>query len=587
VLVAILSVVAFLVLMLLTAFFIALWFTGRILRRQASFWWQAGPILLAYRWSIRKLQLYGTTEEGEEQTVLDNLHEEYAPKALEIVQSMGGMFLKMAQVAANNPMIPIQYRRQFAKCMDRNLPMDLRHVRAEVEAALRKGRPAKLAGRKLEDVFSRFESEPLGVASIGQVHQATVSKTGRAVAIKVKFPDVEQLFLADLASLKVLARIIRASWAVPMIEEFGKQVEQEFNYEQEALNLETITNVLMPKFEGKIEIPSVCRDLTTDNVLTMTFVEGTRLDTALKQRLQAAGMDAARLEKAVMMGGSAGGGGLLARELEEGQASSQSALAPQANGLSRIARLSNRTSGLVLDVLLAALRFKSCMDGCFRGLRRSRRLEGGSEVTEVLAQADVRAALRTMLEMWGYSILEVGTFHADPHPGNVLLQPGGKLGLLDFGQVKTLTAEAQTQFAQLVVAVADNDREAIIQVVRKMGFEVEPEAPSDASSPSPEAPEIELAETIFGGAVPGLQERIRVMRSIRQAPPELFFVIRCSVVLRGVGFGLGQRVHLAKSWRHFAQRRLDGLAGKAGKDAEKASEEEKEPAGEKLPPGEA
>jgi len=467
---------------------------------------------------------------------------------------MGGMILKMAQVAASNPAIPVQYRRQFASCCDKNIPMDLQVVR-----------------RKIEDIFAFFNSEPLGVASIGQVHRAKIAKTGREVAVKVKFPNVEQLFMADFLSLKVLARVTRSSWAVPLIDEFSKQVNQEFDYEQEALNIEIIRKVLMPKFEDQIEMPAVCRDLTTDRVLTMTFLDGTRLDTALKARLQLAGFDTSRLESSAMLE-SGGGGGLLQDEsLEAAQEQLAQPGDRQAARRSMIVKLSEQSSGLVLDMLLGVLRVKSCMGHCFCGFRRRGAPQGNSEAAEALAQADVRAVLKTLLDLWGYSILEVGTFHGDPHPGNVLLMKSGKLGLLDYGQVKTLPEEVKMQFAQLVMAVAENDKERMTQMVRTLGFEMEAEdeEPSTAAAGRPQvrtAPEVEFAESIFGGALPNMQARLRMMRSIRRAPSEMFFVIRCAVILRGIGFGLGQRVDLAKCWKKHAQTQLDACARKAAKD---------------------
>jgi len=586
VLVACIAVAGFVLLLLLGAFFVLLWYTSRMLRRQAGFWWKAGPILLAYRWFLWKVRLDASVVfEEEEQRALDQLHEQYAPKALEIVQSMGGMFLKMAQVASNNPMIPLAYRQQFAKCCDQNIPMDFYYVRKAIEAALRRSRPAKLSSRKLEDVFSYFDETPLGVASIGQVHRARLAKSGREVAIKVKFPDVEDLFMADFASLKVLARVARSQWAVPLIEEFSQQISQEFNYEQEALNLDTMRNILMPRFEDKLEVPAICRDLTTDSVLTMTYVEGTRLDVALKQRLQAAGIDAARLEKVVLFGPGQTDvteDAVLSTESASPLAAPK-AVARQAPRWRPMTRLSERTSGWMLGVVLAALRFKSSFDHCFHGFRASVSSGSGSgssghpsqrctDAAAALAQADVRAMLGTLLDVWGYSMLQVGTFHGDPHPGNVLLKKGSRLGLLDYGQVVTLPTATQRKLAELMLALADGDEASTISLVQGLGFEMEQEERGGPASVDP--PELEFAKLIFGGVVPTLDQRVRMIRSIRKAPSDLFFVIRCAVILRGVGLGLGHSVNLADSWKKWAKAFLNTEAKQASQET--ADEEEAE-----------
>ena len=54
-------------------------------------------------------------------------------------------------------------------------------------------------------------------------------------------------------------------------------------------------------------------------------------------------------------------------------------------------------------------------------------------------------------------------FNGDPHPGNVLLLPDGRLGLIDYGQVKRWTLDQQLAYAELTVALADGDRDEIIR----------------------------------------------------------------------------------------------------------------------------
>jgi hypothetical protein len=49
-----------------------------------------------------------------------------------------------------------------------------------------------------------------------------------------------------------------------------------------------------------------------------------------------------------------------------------------------------------------------------------------------------RSTLATLVKVKGYEIFRVGVFNADPHPGNVLLMPCGRVGLIDYGQVSEL-----------------------------------------------------------------------------------------------------------------------------------------------------
>lgn len=66
-------------------------------------------------------------------------------------------------------------------------------------------------------------------------------------------------------------------------------------------------------------------------------------------------------------------------------------------------------------------------------------------------------------------VLEDGFFHADPHPGNVLIENDGKVGLIDFGMVGHLDQENKEQLIHLFVAVASKDSEGIVDAMLGMG----------------------------------------------------------------------------------------------------------------------
>jgi ubiquinone biosynthesis protein len=78
-----------------------------------------------------------------------------------------------------------------------------------------------------------------------------------------------------------------------------------------------------------------------------------------------------------------------------------------------------------------------------------------------------RALLRSMV----YQITEGGVFHADPHPGNVLLLADGRLALLDFGSVGRLDAQQRSALQNLLLAVGRADpaalRDALLELVTR------------------------------------------------------------------------------------------------------------------------
>lgn len=61
-------------------------------------------------------------------------------------------------------------------------------------------------------------------------------------------------------------------------------------------------------------------------------------------------------------------------------------------------------------------------------------------------------------------VLRDGVFNADLHPGNFLLLPDGRLGLIDYGQVKRITPTERRQLAELIIAVADRDAPRAVRI---------------------------------------------------------------------------------------------------------------------------
>ena len=126
--------------------------------------------------------------------------------------------------------------------------------------------------------FKYFDVRPFAAASIGQVHKATL-KSGEVVAIKVQFPGVKQSIDSDLATLKF---IMKTSGMLPenfplehYLSQCGDLLKRETNYELEAENI----NLFSAFLNGSkvIHVPKVYNKLSTDQTLTMSFLEGREL----------------------------------------------------------------------------------------------------------------------------------------------------------------------------------------------------------------------------------------------------------------------------------------------------------------------
>ncbi len=85
-------------------------------------------------------------------------------------------------------------------------------------------------------------------------------------------------------------------------------------------------------------------------------------------------------------------------------------------------------------------------------------------------QIDRKELAARMTRIWCLMILKDGFYHADPHPGNLLVEENGDLVLLDFGATATLPPQMREGISSLIEAAVKNDTEDMIDACRKMGF---------------------------------------------------------------------------------------------------------------------
>ncbi|MBJ7574791.1 AarF/ABC1/UbiB kinase family protein [Luteimonas sp. MC1828] len=189
------------------------------------------------------------------------------------LEALGPTFIKLGQALSTRPdMVLPAYLPALERMQDEVSPIPFDAVRGVVEAEL---------GVRLGKLFTEFDEQPLGNASIAQVHRA-VMNDGREVAVKVQRPDVEAEIRRDLDILAGIAaradfvtRIGRRLHFADWVREFRKTLLAELDYRIEADNLERFGK----HFEAYplLLVPQPIWNLTTGRVLTMDLVRGTKV----------------------------------------------------------------------------------------------------------------------------------------------------------------------------------------------------------------------------------------------------------------------------------------------------------------------
>ena len=175
---------------------------------------------------------------------------------------------------------------QMASYLDQGLPEPVREALSQLQADA-PPMSAELAtetlerelGRSATDAFAEWDPVPIASASIGQVHRA-MTHDGRAVAVKVQYPGIDEAIKADLGNAGMLFQAMGMLFPGlepgPLVEELRARLIEELDYSLEAHNQQLFADY----YRGHpfIHVPDVVSELSTARVLTTELAEGSRFD---------------------------------------------------------------------------------------------------------------------------------------------------------------------------------------------------------------------------------------------------------------------------------------------------------------------
>ncbi|KVH98157.1 Protein kinase-like domain-containing protein [Cynara cardunculus var. scolymus] len=353
-------------------------------QRSFQFWVRALDIYTGYKVFQVRVNLVKDVEKAE--AMWERQHEQAAEKAYSMCSEMGGFFLKIAQVLGKPDLAPAAWVRRLVTLCDQAPATPSNMVQLVLEKEL---------GKNVDEMFERFEWDPIGSASIAQVHRARLKGSKLDVVVKVQHPGVQDLMMTDLQNLKAFALCIQ-------------------------------------KTDVKFDFFSVCKEMEKQIGYEFDFTR-------------------------------------------------------EADAMDRI-----------------------------------------------------RTFLYTINRKSPVKVPRSGFFHADPHPGNILICKGSEVALLDYGQVKDLPNALRLGYANLLAQVMfDTKLPDGVKILQPF---------SDDSS-------------------------IKKI-AVRGFPEELFSVLRTVQLLRGLSVGLGINYSCAEQWRPIAEEALY-LAGRLKVEDMKSMERQK------------
>jgi ubiquinone biosynthesis protein len=190
------------------------------------------------------------------------------------LEELGPTYIKLGQLlSTREDLVPPEVAAALARLQDHTPPAPYEEIRRTIVAEL---------GRPPEELFARFDEQPLACASIGQAHAARM-KGGDEVVVKVRRPGAVAQVKADLRLMRHLVEEADRSSAkahqlglLPFVEQFSATTLDELDYRKEAANARRFAD--MYRDEPRIHIPRVHPRFSTGAVLTLDRVRGLRVD---------------------------------------------------------------------------------------------------------------------------------------------------------------------------------------------------------------------------------------------------------------------------------------------------------------------
>jgi ubiquinone biosynthesis protein len=388
------------------------------------------------------------------------------PRAVRLrraLTALGPIFVKFGQVlSTRRDLLPTDIADELAKLQDRVRPFPVEDVIATL---------TRVYGRPVEDVFRRFDREPIASASVAQVHIAELPD-GTEVAVKVLRPAIGAIIAKDVALLHAAAALVERYWKdarrlrpQAIVAEFEKHLEAELDLTREAAN----ASQLRRNFETSplLVVPEVYWDYCAEDVMVMQRMHGTPV-------------------------------------------SQVAALQEQGVDLQRLAR-----SGV---------------------------------------------------EIFFTQVFRDGFFHADMHPGNILVSPEGRYVALDFGIMGTLTELDKHYLAQNFLGFFRRDYHRVAVAHIESGW-----APADTRVDEFESAIRAVCEPVFDRPLKDIsfgRVLLRLFQTSRrfniQIQPQLVLLQKTLLNVEGLGRQLDPELDLWVTAKPFLERWMSEQVGWRG-----------------------
>ncbi|GAD95587.1 ubiquinone biosynthesis protein, putative [Paecilomyces variotii No. 5] len=223
-----------------------------------------------YRTTLNQKASASSPEEGNE--LLRACHKRCAERTLRVLEKNGSIFIKLGQhLSSMGYLLPLEWTTTFIPLQDKCPVSSIESVEAMFVAD---------TGKSVDELFSSFESAPIGAASLAQVHIATLKETGQKVAVKVQHPALAEWVPLDLALTRMTFAALKRFFPEYDLEWLSREMDfslpQELDFRKEGENAKRASEYFKKNSSVPLVIPEVM--WAQKRILVMEFISGHRPD---------------------------------------------------------------------------------------------------------------------------------------------------------------------------------------------------------------------------------------------------------------------------------------------------------------------
>lgn len=187
-----------------------------------------------------------------------------------ILEDLGPTFIKLGQVMSmRTDFLPKEYCRELEKLRTNVRELSFDEVKCAIEEEF---------SRPIDEIFEEFEKNPIGSASIAQVHLAVLKETGKKVVVKVQRPGIREIMTKDIHLMRKavkMLKIIPISGSVDIVsvvDEMWTISQEELDFMVEASHIKEFYE--NNKYERDVSCPVIEDKFTNSKILVMEYIEG-------------------------------------------------------------------------------------------------------------------------------------------------------------------------------------------------------------------------------------------------------------------------------------------------------------------------